>query len=142
LRILVVEDSVDLANEIAEVLQEMSHEVAIHGGDSLDEVLARVVDGAIELVVLDLVLPGFEGSTLIDALALATDAPAIIVATGFGEATTAPLRPKVDGVLRKPFTVDELGAAVNHVAERRAHPKSGVRPTTGPTPRRNTRGGS
>ncbi len=142
MKILVIEDSLDLANEVAEVLREMSHDVAIHGGESLDDVLLRLVAENFDLVVVDLGLPGFEGTALIDALALATDAPAIIVATGSAESKIGPLRSRVDGVLRKPFTLDELDAAVSRAAARRADPKSGVRPSADPIHGRNDRNGS
>jgi two-component system response regulator TctD len=141
LKILVIEDSIDLATEVAEVLRGMSHDVEIHGGESLDDVLTRLVVESFELVIVDLGLPGFEGTALIDALALTTDAPAVIVATGSSENKIAPLRPRVDGVLRKPFTVEELGAVVRRAEARRGDPKSGIRPATGPIHRRRSRGG-
>jgi two-component system response regulator TctD len=133
-RILVIEDSIDLAREVAEVLRDLSHEVFIDGGDSLEDALARLAKDAFDVVVVDLGLPGWDGSALVDALALVPDAPAIIVATGYGESQVGPLRSKVDGVLRKPFTVEQLGAVVDGIAERRSNPRSGVRsqlPTRG-----------
>jgi DNA-binding response OmpR family regulator len=135
-RILVIEDSIDLAREVAEVLREMSHEAFIHGGDSLEDTLARLAEDDFDIVVVDLGLPGWDGSALVDALALVPHAPAIIIATGYGESQTRHLRSKVDGVLHKPFTVEQLGGVVERIAEQRSDPRSGVRAATLPLGRR------
>jgi DNA-binding response OmpR family regulator len=119
MRILLVEDSDDLADEVAEVLRRLGHDVVIHSGTALDEVLACFVGRAFELVLVDLGLPGFDGAALVDALANAEDPPAIIVCTGSSEGAIAPLRSKIDGLLRKPLGIEDLGAAVSRVAERR-----------------------
>jgi DNA-binding response OmpR family regulator len=102
------------------------HAVSTDAGESFEGVLAELVEQPFDLLVVDLGLPGFEGSALIDALAFAGVRPASIVCTGFSEERLAPVRGKVDAVLRKPFTIEQLASAMAGLfsANRTARPAS------------------
>jgi DNA-binding response OmpR family regulator len=65
-RILVVEDEAHLAAGIRENLELEGYAVEV-AGDGL-EALARIRDGGLELVVLDVMLPGMDGFTVCETV--------------------------------------------------------------------------
>ncbi len=119
-RVLIVEDSADLANAMADVLFDHGHDVAVHQGNALEDVLACVVNEPCDALVLDLGLM-FDGTIVVDALALSRDRPSIVVCTSATEQRIAPIRNRVEAVLPKPFTMTELVTAVEGAVIRRRH---------------------
>ncbi|HEY0873609.1 MAG TPA: response regulator [Vicinamibacterales bacterium] len=106
--ILIVEDDEDLRRLFRTALSLAGYDV-IEAGDGL-EALQRIEEAPPRLVVLDLMLPGFNGVTVRQELA--AHAPTrhipVVVITG----THVPDDLDVDCVLRKPIAVDELLTAV------------------------------
>jgi two-component system response regulator TctD len=137
MRILLVEDTHDLADAIADALFERGHDVAIHSGAVLEELLACAISARFDLVLLDLSLGEFIGDSLVHALALSKARPAIVLVTAADEQRIAALRHRVEGVLRKPFKREELLAEVDAVAAR-SDLASGIRPSPLPRKRRDT----
>jgi DNA-binding response OmpR family regulator len=129
MRILVVEDSVDLADAIADVLFDAGHDVAVRtetAAHAFDDLLELLVAERFDVVLLDLGLGSHDGAALANALALSNEAPAVLLCTGAEEEQIAPLRDKVAAVLTKPFTPDELLTQVAQVRPR--GPASGIVP--------------
>jgi DNA-binding response OmpR family regulator len=118
LRVLIVEDAADLANAMADVLFDHGHDVAVHEGKSLEDVLACVINEPCDALVLDLGLM-FDGTVVVDALSLSRERPAIVVCTGAPERRVAPLRGRVEAVLRKPFTMADLVMSLEGAVIRR-----------------------
>jgi two-component system response regulator TctD len=107
--ILVVEDDADLAKEIVEVLEADGH---------LTTVVARVEDalavtGGVtpSLVLIDLLLGGASGTSLLARLATAPEGPPVLVVSGAQDADQVAAQFGVP-LLRKPFTLDALVGAV------------------------------
>ena len=83
-KILVVDDDPGIRDVVSEFLQRHGYHVdTAADGKEMDRVLAR---GAVDLVVLDVMLPGEDGLAICRKLAR-PDGPAIIMLSAMGEET-------------------------------------------------------
>jgi len=116
-RILVVEDEPQLRNLIRLYLEREGHRVT-DAGDGPSALRAYEADGA-DLVVLDLMLPGMQGETVLEALRDAGDVPVLITSAKRSDAERiAGLRAGADDYLAKPFNPHELTARVAAILRR------------------------
>ena len=111
-RILVAEDDQAVREFILRALRQAGHEVtAVRDGEAAVRALAV---SPFDLVVADIVMPGIDGIGV--ALKVAKDHPATAVLLVTGYPTEAErafgLEDMIQGVLRKPFELKELTAAV------------------------------
>jgi len=116
-KILVVDDEPDICTIVEFALSGAGYEVITHGrGDGVVEI---VKDQKIDLVVLDLGLPGIDGLTLTRTLKEHMDVGVIIV-SGRGEATEKVIGLEIgaDDYMAKPFEPRELLARVRSVLRR------------------------
>ena len=111
--VLVIDDDQQFRSLIDEFLTIYGYRVSLadNGFKGLDLVLR---DYTIKLVILDLLMPGISGQETLKKLkTLRTDIP-VIVTSGFIEyyypEGKNKLEKEVDGILRKPFSLDELAA--------------------------------
>jgi two-component system response regulator HydG len=122
-RVLVVDDSAEMARTIAAGLQDRGHDaVAVGSGE---EALARLERGDFQAVVTDLRMPKVDGlEVLAESRRLDADRP-VIVMTAFSAIDTAveSIRRGAYHYLTKPFKQDELaiflGRALEEVRVRR-----------------------
>lgn len=121
LRVLVVEDQPVNRAVIAELVSEAGHtcETADSGGEALRSLASRPVD----LVLLDLHMPGMDGAEVLARIrrgeAGRADLPVYIVtADATPEARAKTLALGADGFIVKPLDADRLCQAINAVAER------------------------
>ena len=118
MRILVVEDDKKIASFVAKGLKEAGYAVDIaHGGlDGLDLGLSGVYDAA----VVDIMLPGIDGLTLIERLrAKKNNTPVIILsAKRTVDDRVKGLQAGGDDYLTKPFSFSELLARVQALIRR------------------------
>jgi two-component system, cell cycle response regulator CpdR len=111
-RVLVADDEADIRSLVSRALAMDGHvvEVAADGAAALD-LLARQ---SVDLVVSDIRMPVMDGIAL--ALMIARDHPGtrIVLMTGYADQRerASGLETLIDAVLAKPFTLDELRAAV------------------------------
>ena len=119
-RILVVEDSVDLARALRTNLELEGHEVGV----ALDgeRGLALVRSSRPDLIVLDLMLPKMDGYLLLRAVrGEGLHMPVLILTARSDEAEKVRgFRWGADDYVTKPFSVDELLARLRAVLRRRA----------------------
>ncbi len=116
-RILVVDDEPDICTVIEFALNDAGYEVFTHGrGDGVVEI---VQEKKVDLVVLDLGLPGVDGLTLTRSLKERTDV-AVIIVSGRGETTEKVIGLEIgaDDYMAKPFEPRELLARVRSVMRR------------------------
>lgn len=122
--VLVVEDDPPVRGLLSDVLEGEGYEViAVHDGSTALQVLASL---QVDLITLDLDLPGLSGSELLDVLRRRkVKTPPVIVVT-----STKPVqlhvREMAQLVINKPFDVDELLQGVLDLLPRRflgAEPK-------------------
>ncbi len=126
--ILVVDDEPEIGRMIEAYLTKEGYRVsAATDGARMREVLA---DRAVDLVILDLVLPGEDGLELARALRAESNI-GIIMLTGRGELAdrVAGLEIGADDYLTKPFALRELLARVRSVLRR--HGSGGAGPGAG-----------
>jgi DNA-binding response OmpR family regulator len=123
-RVLIVDDDPDIRSIVRGILEPEGFEVseARDGGDALAQVTASPPN----LILLDLMMPGMNGSQFLAATAALprlSEVPVIIV-TAFDD--TIPQGERVLGVLNKPFNTHHLIAVVG--AARRRFPEAVQRP--------------
>lgn len=121
--VAVVEDDEDIRDLVAARLQQDGFEaLACAGGADLDDALAA---RSVDLVVLDLMLPGEDGFSICRRLS-AGDGPPIIILSARGEDVDriVGLEIGADDYLAKPFNPRELSARIRAVLRRRQQPAS------------------
>ncbi len=124
-RILVVEDQQDVAELIQVVLQGEGHTVAIASDGAKGLMLSR--DWEPDLILMDIMLPGVDGGTLIARLRQepgTADLP-IIAMSASRTLRDRTEELQADALLSKPFDVDALLVQVQFLLSRgRSEPES------------------
>ena len=128
-RVLVVEDDKDIAELIAHSLQKAGHTVETAASGTVG--LKRAKEGAPDLILLDLMLPGMDGLLVCQALRNdpGTASIPIIMLTARGEEAEriAGLELGADDYVTKPFSPRELTARVAALLRRiQRKPAGGV----------------
>jgi two-component system, OmpR family, response regulator len=116
--ILVVEDEKKIAGFIQRGLKECGFVVdVVHRGD---EALEIILDNHFDVVILDIMLPGRDGLSVLRILRQRANAVPVLILTARGE-----ISEKVEGLdlgaddyLAKPFSIDELTARVRALTRR------------------------
>lgn len=116
-RILIVEDEPRLRGLLRLYLEREGHAVT-DVADAASALSTFQADGA-DLIVLDLMLPGMQGETLLEALRERADVPILIASARRSDAERiAGLRMGADDYLAKPFNPHELTARVAAILRR------------------------
>src|SRR6267378_2502874 len=118
MRILLVEDDVQLARQIASALTEAGHDPIItHNGE---RALEKAKETPFELFVLDIILPGMDGFDVLRHLRSQHIASRVLMLTARGEVKdrVTGLQLGADDYLPKPFAMRELVARVNALGRR------------------------
>ncbi len=116
--IAIVEDNRGLANAINDVLVDAGHGVDMfHNGDDADQYLESE---EVNLVILDLGLPGMSGLELLKRMRARGDKTPVLVLTARKETkdTIDGLNAGADDYVGKPFEMDELVARVGALLRR------------------------
>lgn len=119
MRVLIVEDEVRLAENLASALRESAGIAVDHAEDGLEgERLAHQV--AYDLILLDLMLPGQGGLALLRRLRTAGNATPVLILTARegAESVVELLNAGADDYLSKPFDLGELLARVKALIRR------------------------
>ena len=118
MRILVVEDEQKIATFVQKGLKEFGFAVDIIGRG--DEALEIILDNPFDAVVLDIMLPGRDGLSILRALRERSNAIPVLILTARGE-----ISEKVEGLdlgaddyLAKPFAIEELAARLRALIRR------------------------
>jgi CheY-like chemotaxis protein len=115
-QVLVVEDDPTLRSIVAQVLRDEGYEVDTAADGA--EALAKVREGPPDAVVCDLVLPGLDGPSFVEACRsdpVGRAIPIVLVSSVDAAATVARRLP-VQGYLAKPFELEHLVATVGALA--------------------------
>ena len=118
-RVLVIDDDADVRSFLAESLEGLGHEVAVAASGA--EGLERLGDWRPDLMLLDFAMPDMHGADVARAARRSHPDLPIVIVTGYAE--TEQLEAALGSdvrVLRKPFTVADLAAAVERNLEERA----------------------
>jgi DNA-binding response OmpR family regulator len=122
MRILIIEDEPRLADLISKVLvqERYATTVARNGDTGLDEALS----GSYDVIVLDRMLPGIDGLSVLAAMRQHQIATPVLMLTALGELPerVEGLNAGADDYLGKPFAFEELLARIRSLARRSALP--------------------
>ena len=119
-RILVVDDEATIIQVITQAMEYRGF--AVHSAMDPDEALRLFrEDGEFDVVITDLVLPGFSGIDLLEQFKQLDPTCEVLVLTGFGSSEKAveALRRGAYDYLRKPTNIDELFIAVDKAIEKK-----------------------
>jgi len=118
MRILVVEDDIQLARQVGSALTEAGHDsVIVHNGE---RALDKAKKTPFDLIVLDIILPGMDGFDVLRHLRSQHMASRVLMLTARGEVKdrVTGLQLGADDYLPKPFVMRELMARVNALGRR------------------------
>lgn len=119
-QILLVEDDFQIQEGIRDYFTEKSQEdIEISVARNGDEGIERIYEGAYDLVILDIMLPGLDGFTLCRELRQRSTCPVIfLTAKGREEDILYGYDLGCDDYIVKPFSLKELYAKVNALLKR------------------------
>ena len=118
MRILVVEDDIQLARQVGSALTEAGHDsVIVHNGE---RALDKAKETPFDLIMLDIILPGMDGFDILRHLRSQHMASRVLMLTARGEVKdrVTGLQLGADDYLPKPFVMRELVARVNALGRR------------------------
>jgi CheY-like chemotaxis protein len=115
LRILLVDDHDAVRETTAGMLSDMGHAVeAVCNGPDMLQMLEAAPSGY-DLIVTDYAMPLMSGSEMLEhARKIRADLPGIII-SGYADSQSMARRPREIAVLTKPFTPDQMKAAIGAV---------------------------
>ena len=111
-RILVVDDEPSIMALCLKILGRLGHQV--EGVTSGNEALAKLAGGPVDLLVVDYKMPGLNGFEVVRRARDLHAGLRVVLITGHGtrEVMGEAMDGKVNGILVKPFTPDELAHTV------------------------------
>lgn len=111
-RILVVDDSLTSRGIALRMIGHLHEVIALGSGP---EALARIAQGGIDLVLLDLLMPGMDGQTVLAELRRRGEGLPVVVMTADIQASTKErtLALGAVGMVNKPLTQEKLVAAID-----------------------------
>ena len=118
-RVLIVDDSLEMARTIADDLVERGYEaIAVAGGH---EALAQLASASIDAVVTDLRMPGLDGLDVLAAARRANPHCPVIVMTAYSAIGGAidSIRRGAAHYLTKPFQLEELAIFLERALDER-----------------------
>src|SRR6266496_3143373 len=118
MRILLVEDDVQLARQIAAALTETGHDpIIVHDGE---RALDKAKETPFDLIVLDIILPGMDGFEVLRHLRSQHVTSRVLMLTARGEVKdrVTGFQLGADDYLPKPFAMRELVARVSALGRR------------------------
>ena len=122
MRVLVIEDDPETGRYIAKGLRESGYVAEVLGDGQ--EGLARLVGEDYDLAIVDRMLPGLDGVSVVESLRKAGKATPVLFLSALGEVQdrVRGLRSGGDDYLTKPFAFSELLARVEALLRRRGEP--------------------
>lgn len=115
-RVLVVDDDPAWIELMGQALHEVLPDAVVLAAEGGDVALARLQTDPVDLVLLDLDMPGFDGRQVLEALAASGQAPSVVVVSGSSRGNDVELcRALAAGHVAKPDTLDDLVAALRRI---------------------------
>jgi two-component system OmpR family response regulator len=135
-RVLVIDDDQDVCGLITHILQQEGYSVVTLTDPS--RALDALRQETFHVVLLDLVMPGFNGLDILDQIRRIDADIAVIIITGFPsvESATQSIRHSVSDYLSKPFPPDKLRDTIAQILRKKglkANPEEELHATIGRT---------
>jgi two-component system OmpR family response regulator len=108
--VLVIDDEADVRDLVADVLASRGYEITVAAGGR--EGLACFEAATYDVVLTDVGMPDLDGWEVARAIKSSRADTPVLLLTGWSDAADSALGTRVDGILKKPFGLDELAAAV------------------------------
>jgi len=138
-RVLVIDDDQDVCDYLVMLLERDGfHATALTNPRDAAETLRQ---GQFHLVILDLMMPGMDGTEVLKEIRRIDDDVAVIIFTGYPSMDTAitSLQHQASDYLKKPFRVEEFREAVQRCLEKKGlvlDPEGALHRTIGETIRK------
>ena len=112
LRILLVDDHEAVRETTAGMLCDMGHEVASAGDGPAVLAMLAAAPAAYDLIITDYAMPLMSGGDMLrQARKIRPDLPGVII-SGYADSQSISRKPSEVVVLTKPFTLDQMSAAI------------------------------
>ena len=120
LRVLVVDDDSPVRNACSEIATSLGF--AAQSADSVSTARLALAHSSIDILLLDLKLPGGGGLSLLEDIRAHHPQTIVIVMTAFATVNSAveSMRTGAGDYLTKPFTLEELSTTLDRAAQRRS----------------------
>src|SRR6202045_2512639 len=117
--LLIVDDEPGIRESLASILRDEGYLVEAVG--SAEEALERVVGGELELILLDVWLPGMDGLEALSRIQAGAHPPAVIMISGHGTIETAVRATKLGAFdfIEKPLSLDKIIVLVRNAIQQR-----------------------
>lgn len=126
--VLLVDDEEIIVDVGSAMLEKLGYRVLVaRGGEAAVDVLREHAD-AVELVILDLIMPGLDGGRTFDRIRELRPGLPVILSSGYsidGKAADI-LRRGCNGFLQKPFNMLDLSKKVREVLDAARSPHAGA----------------
>jgi DNA-binding response OmpR family regulator len=113
-RILLAEDDAATRDLVQRALGLDGHDVVVtqDGQEALEKV--QDAPGRIDLLITDVQMPGLDGIALIEKVLAANPRLRVVMMSGFADeiGRAAHLKPRIAQIITKPFTLEQIRAAV------------------------------
>jgi two-component system response regulator HydG len=120
LRILVVDDDAPVRNACSEIARSLGF--STQSADSVSTARLALAHSSIDILLLDLKLPGGGGLSLLEDIRGLHPQTIVVIMTAFATVNSAveSMRIGAGDYLTKPFTLEELSATLDRAAQRRS----------------------
>ena len=118
-RLLVVDDEAGIRESLSSILQDEGYHVEAVA--SAEEALQRAATGDLEVILLDVWLPGMDGLEALSRLQALPRAPAVIMISGHGTIETAVRATKLGAFdfIEKPLSLEKIIVLVRNAVQQR-----------------------
>ena len=123
-KVLIIDDEEELVTTLLERMQMrgLPAEGVLNGKDGLH----RLAEGGFDVVVLDLMIPGFSGQQVLQTIREKFPAVRVLLITGHGAdpESEAHLQPGAGDILLKPFRIETMIEKIADLRKNRSLPDS------------------
>ena len=125
-KILIVDDEPDMLASLRKALEGRGHQVSVC--DNGRDVVAAICDHRPDLMIMDVMLPGMDGYSLITKLSTEPgpelrSLPVIVISALEPASCMFQSFPQVKAFLSKPFDIEDMVLAVNSALDREVPPE-------------------